>query len=41
MQELAKQCKNCQLFCQVSTAYVNSNRFGLIEEKIYDEDLDY
>lgn len=25
----------------MSTAYVNSNRFGLIEEKIYDEDLDY
>ena len=32
MQELAKSCKKCVVFCQVSTAYVNSNRFGLIEE---------
>jgi len=32
----AKGCPNLQVFVQVSTAYVNSNRSGLIEEKLYD-----
>ena len=34
--QLAKECKNLDTFTHVSTAYVNSNREGYIEEKIYD-----
>ena len=34
--KFAKECKNLQVFVQVSTAYVNSNREGYIEEKLYD-----
>jgi len=33
---LAKECKRIVTFTHVSTAYVNSNRAGFIEEKIYD-----
>lgn len=33
---LAKECKEIQTYTHVSTAYVNSNRAGFIEEKIYD-----
>ncbi|CAK69516.1 unnamed protein product (macronuclear) [Paramecium tetraurelia] len=33
--ELAKQCKHLENFIHVSTAYVNSDKFGFIEEKIY------
>lgn len=33
---LAKECKNIITFTHVSTAYVNSNRAGYVEEKIYD-----
>lgn len=33
---LAKECKQVETFTHVSTAYVNSNRAGYIEEKIYD-----
>ena len=40
MLKLAQTCKNLDVFTQVSTAYVNCNRQGVIEEKIYDEDLD-
>jgi alcohol-forming fatty acyl-CoA reductase len=36
MLDLAHEMKKPQSFCHVSTAYVNSNRRGLIEEKIYD-----
>ena len=36
MLELAKDCKKLLSFTHVSTAYVNSNKTGLIEEKIYD-----
>lgn len=36
MLELAKECKKLLSFTHVSTAYVNSNRTGFIEEKIYD-----
>jgi alcohol-forming fatty acyl-CoA reductase len=36
MLELAKECKSLLSFTHVSTAYVNSNRTGFIEEKIYD-----
>jgi hypothetical protein len=36
MLELAKECKRLLSFTHVSTAYVNSNRTGFIEEKIYD-----
>lgn len=34
---LAKKCKNLEVFIHVSTAYVNSNRKGTIEEMIYFE----
>ena len=34
--QLAKQCHNLLAFTHVSTAYVNSNRLGFIEEKVYD-----
>lgn len=33
---LAQQCRNLKSFTHVSTAYVNSNRYNFIEEKIYD-----
>jgi alcohol-forming fatty acyl-CoA reductase len=36
MLALAQKCKHLQTFVHVSTAYVNSNRRGFIEEKIYD-----
>ena len=36
MLALAKECKKLEVFTHVSTAYVNSNRRGFIEEKIYD-----
>ena len=37
---MAKECKNLLVFTHVSTAYVNCNLTGRIEEKIYDELLD-
>ena len=36
MLELAKECQNLDVFCQVSTCYVNCNRSGYIDEVIYD-----
>jgi alcohol-forming fatty acyl-CoA reductase len=36
--ELAQECRNLQSLTHVSTAYVNSNRTGFIEEKIYSLD---
>lgn len=36
MLDLAKECKNLEVFTHVSTCYVNCNRSGYIEEKIYD-----
>jgi hypothetical protein len=36
MLDLAQHTKNIEVFTHVSTAYVNSNRVGNIEEKIYD-----
>lgn len=33
--KLAKSCKNIQSFVQISTAYVNCNKDGWVEEKIY------
>jgi hypothetical protein len=35
MLELAKECKNLDVFTHVSTAYVNCNRTGYIDEIIY------
>jgi fatty acyl-CoA reductase len=35
--ELAKECKNLEVLTHISTAYVNCNRSGFIEEKIYNE----
>lgn len=35
MMELAKQSKKLENFVHVSTCYVNSNKNGFIEEKIY------
>ena len=40
MLQLAQSCKKLDIFTQVSTAYVNCNRNGYIEEKIYDTELD-
>ena len=34
---LAKKIKNLQNFLHVSTSYVNCNKFGYIEEKIYND----
>lgn len=36
--ELAQECRKLQSLTHVSTAYVNSNRTGFIEEKIYSLD---
>lgn len=33
--ELAQSCPNFVTFVQVSTCYVNSDRTGYIEEKLY------
>lgn len=35
MMEIAKKCKHLGAFIHVSTCYVNSNRRGLIDEKIF------
>ena len=40
MQQLAKDCKNIECFTHMSTSYVNSDKRGFIEEKIYDVDFD-
>ena len=40
MLQLAKECKHLSVFTHISTAYVNCNRTGYIEEKIYDDHLD-
>ena len=36
MLELAKECQKLLVFTHVSTAYANSNRYGHIEEKVYE-----
>jgi thioester reductase-like protein len=36
MLDLAHSAKNIEVFTHVSTAYVNSNRVGSIEERVYD-----
>ena len=36
MLDLAQNSKNIEVFTHVSTAYVNSNRVGQVEEKVYD-----
>lgn len=36
MLELAKACKNLQIYTHVSTCYVNCEKFGYIKEQIYD-----
>ena len=38
--ELAKECKNLDVFCHVSTCYVNCTRKGRVDEVIYDSDAD-
>jgi fatty acyl-CoA reductase len=40
MLQLAKECTHLSVFTHISTAYVNCNRTGYIEEKIYDDHLD-
>ncbi len=40
MLDLAKECKKLQAFTHVSTSYVNCDKRGVIEEKIYDIDID-
>ena len=36
MLQLAKECRQLEVFTHVSTAYVNCDKFGQIEEKVYD-----
>jgi len=36
MYDLSVRCKKCVNFCHISTCYVNSDKKGWIEEKIYD-----
>ena len=36
MLQLAKECDHLDVFTHVSTAYANSDRFGDIEEVVYD-----
>ena len=36
MLDLAKECRNLEVFTHVSTAYTNSDRLGFIEEKVRD-----
>ena len=38
--DLAKECKHLEIYTQVSTAYVNCDRLGYIEEKLYNPTLD-
>ena len=40
MQQLAKECKNIECFTHMSTCYVNADKRGFIEEKIYELDFD-
>ncbi len=40
MFELAQQSKRLENFLHVSTAYVNSDKKGIIQEKIYDLNMD-
>ena len=40
MLELAKECKELLIFTHVSTAYVNCTLTGLIEEKIYNQEME-
>lgn len=40
MLELAKECKEISIFTHVSTAYVNCTQNGLIEEKIYNPEIE-
>jgi hypothetical protein len=40
MLDLAKECKRLEAFTHVSTAYVNCDKRGVIDEKIYDIDID-
>ena len=35
-----KECKQISIFTHVSTAYVNCTKTGLIEEKIYNPDVE-
>jgi fatty acyl-CoA reductase len=42
LQELAKQCPNLQVFCQVSTLYSFVDRTGFIDERVsYPSDVDW
>lgn len=40
MMELAKSCKNIEMFTQISTSYVNSDKRGYIEDKMYELGFD-
>ena len=35
MTDLAKECHHLEIFTHVSTAYVNSNKEGFIQEKVH------
>lgn len=38
--ELARSCRKIEIFTQISTAYVNSDKRGFIEDKMYELDFD-
>ena len=40
MFELAKSCSKLESFLHVSTAYVNADKRGVIQEEIYNADQD-
>ena len=39
--QLAQDCPNISVFCQVSTCYVNADRAGYVEERMYQSDIDW
>ena len=38
--ELAKSCEKIEIFTQISTAFVNSDKHGYIEDKMYELGFD-
>jgi fatty acyl-CoA reductase len=39
--KLANESPNCCCFLQVSTSFVNSDRKGFVEERVYDSKIDW
>ena len=38
---LADECQNIEVFCHMSSAYVNADRVGYIEERLYQGEIDW